>query len=47
MNIQIGSVEFLVTAAYIVIFAAMWRAIMYACRRNGRDDLAGAMAYIF
>jgi hypothetical protein len=47
MNIQIGSVEFLVAAAYIIIFSAMWRSIMYALRRNGRDDLAGAMAYLF
>lgn len=47
MNIQIGSVEFLTTACYVIIFAALWRTIMYAARRSGRDDIAGAMAYLF
>ena len=47
MNLQIGSIEFLTYACYMIIFAAMWRTIMYALRRAGRDDVAGAMAYLF
>lgn len=47
MNIQIGSIEFLTQACYIILFAALWRTIMYALRRSGRDDAAGAMAYLF
>lgn len=44
MHIHIGALDFLITAAYVIIFAYIWRSISayFADRPLGQ-----AMAYIF
>jgi hypothetical protein len=47
LHAHVGFIEFLTTACYVIIFATMWRVVMYALRRNDHPDAAGAMAFIF
>lgn len=47
LHAHVGMMEFLTTACYVVIFAAIWRVVMYAARRNNHPDAAGAMAFLF
>jgi hypothetical protein len=46
IHAHVGFLEFLVTAAYIILFAIAWRTIAYRLR-NSYPNAAGAMAYIF
>ena len=46
MDVDIGVPQFLKTACYIIIFAFLWRSGALVARRMGKDNLAGAMAYL-
>jgi hypothetical protein len=44
MHIHVGALDFFITAAYIIIFAYIWRAL--AAHWSG-NSLGQAMAFIF
>jgi len=46
LHLHVGIFEFLTFMAMLILACTAWRTAMYAARRRGWNNLAGAMAYI-
>jgi cbb3-type cytochrome oxidase subunit 3 len=46
LHMHVGFAEFLTFAAMAIVFCAVWRTLMYAAKRRGYENIAGAMAFL-